>query len=258
MYQAHTISEPTWLAGDKTYGCYSYIASVDLGQTTDYTAYTLLRVAEASKKVDHNKGGWFYERNIPQEKRAFEVLDLYRFPLSTSYPNIVEAVTERLSGLRGHLIGKGHVEDSHVANLYLAIDGSGVGRSVVDLFRQSRIAVPLVPVTITAGDKANFDGKSGYWRVPKAELIGFLQVLLQSNRLRIAEGLPEADTIRKELLNYRKKTTPAGNTQFDVWREGTHDDLLLSLAIGAFSTKIIERNRRGAKFVREIKAAWQD
>lgn len=70
--------------------------------------------------------------------------------------------------------------------------------------------------------------------VPKRELIGVVQVLLQSRRLTIARGLKEAATQERELADFRVKVTVAANETFGPWREGQHDDLLRVTAIACW------------------------
>ena len=41
-----------------------------------------------------------------------------------------------------------------------------------------------------------------------------------------------ADRPAAEMAEMRVKVTAAGNTQFGVWREGAHDDLVLAVALG--------------------------
>ena len=61
---------------------------------------------------------------------------------------------------------------------HLAVDGTGVGRPVVDLLRRAGLGCPMLPVMITGGDA---EGHSdGYYKVPKRDLIVGLQVLLQA------------------------------------------------------------------------------
>jgi hypothetical protein len=43
----------------------------------------------------------------------------------------------------------------------------------------------------------------GSWRVPKRDLVGSMQVLLQTKRLKIAKALVHAPTLVDELLNFR-------------------------------------------------------
>jgi hypothetical protein len=47
----------------------------------------------------------------------------------------------------------------------------------------------------------------------------------------MAAGQPEVDVLRRELQDFRAKYTGTGQLTFSH-RDGAHDDLLLSLAIG--------------------------
>jgi hypothetical protein len=69
--------------------------------------------------------------------------------------------------------------------------------------------------------------------VPKKELVSTLQVLLQARRIRVAPSLPGAQTLVRELQNFKKKF-PAVSDPFEAWREGPHDDLVLAVAIAAW------------------------
>jgi hypothetical protein len=86
-------------------------------------------------------------------------------------------------------------------------------------------------VMITGGNHAARDPDSGYWHVPKKELVSTVQVALQSSALHIARALPEAATLTEELLNFQVKITTAANEQYGEWRQGKHDDLVLALAL---------------------------
>jgi hypothetical protein len=59
----------------------------------------------------------------------------------------------------------------------------------------------LWPVTITGGDMERF--ADGFYRVPKRDLIAGLQVMLQAGHLQIAAGLPERETLVRELSEMR-------------------------------------------------------
>src|SRR5690606_8308822 len=72
----------------------------------------------------------------------------------------------------------------------VVVDGTGVGRPVIDLMRERGIS-PVVPVIITGGDSVTeevVDGRREF-RVPKRDLVGCLQVLLQNRQLRIPSSL---------------------------------------------------------------------
>ena len=96
------------------------------------------------------------------------------------------------------------------------------------------MACHFCPVTITAGHEVTLS-EAGEFRVPKKELVGVLQVLLQTRRLRISQALPEAAILAKELETFQVKLTAAANEAFGAWREGQHDDLVLAVALAAWA-----------------------
>ena len=120
-------------------------------------------------------------RPAQSTRRLYAARHLERLPKNTSYPKQVERVAELyesltvMNGVRPHLI----------------VDGTGVGAAVVDLLRLARLNP--IAVTITAGDTTSSDGDS--FRVPKKDLVATVAVLLQSERLKVAKALPDAQTL---------------------------------------------------------------
>jgi hypothetical protein len=145
---------------------------------------------------------------------------LERFELGTPYPQIVERVgailgTEPLRGRRRSLV----------------VDATGVGAGVVDMFVHARLYP--IPITIHGGDTVHYQ-RPGY-RVPKRDLVGAVQVLLQNERLKIVRSLPEAAILRTELQNFRVKIDPrTAHDSYSHWREADHDDLVLATALAAW------------------------
>jgi len=198
-----------------------YTTGLDLGQAQDYTAIAIIeRVGEAATF-------------------SYHLGHLQRYPLHTGYPEIVDDVAKLLQTppLPGETA--------------LVIDQTGVGAPVVDLFRRRQrrlslpgmpvapitpetIAAPLHPIHITGGTTVNEDTETNVWNVPKRDLVSTAAVLLQARRLRIAEGLPEARTLVDELLNFQVKITDSGRDTYGAWREGTHDDLVLAVALACW------------------------
>ena len=85
------------------------------------------------------------------------------------------------------------------------------------------------------GSSVTRDPQRAGFRVPKRDLITVTQVLLQDGRLKVAASLPEAETLRRELLNFRVKINPqTAHDSYEHWREGEHDDLVLSVSMGAW------------------------
>jgi len=188
-----------------------YNIGLDLGQAQDYTAMAIVERFVRSR----------YQPQ-PIEDDVYHVVHLERFPLGTSYPDIVDRVDAIMKQpqLRGHTT--------------LVVDATGVGRPVVDMMDQRKPGWQWpVPVTITGGDEVQ--GASRGWRVPKRDLAGRLQVLLQSKRLKIAEELPLAEVLMRELLAFRVKINIAtGHDSYEAWRERDHDDLVLAVALAVW------------------------
>lgn len=188
----------------------SYVVGLDLGQSQDYTALSALeRTWRADPRDPTRQRGLFH----------YAVRHLRRWHLGTSYVQVVEDVAAMLS--RPPLEGAD-----------LAVDQTGVGAAVVDVFRRAQLPARLSPVLITAGHRASRQ-PGGVFHVPKKELVSVLQVLLQTRRLKIAP-LPERDVLARELGAFRVKVTTAGNETFEAWRERDHDDLVLAVALAAW------------------------
>jgi len=52
--------------------------------------------------------------------------------------------------------------------------------------------------------------------------------------IKIAKGLRYVDTLVQELGNFKVKITKHGNDAYEAWREGQHDDLVLSVALACW------------------------
>src|SRR5690606_30505154 len=114
----------------------------------------------------------------------------------------------------------------------LFVDGTGVGRAVMDMFADAHREGPLgrydpIGVTVTGGREANG------WNVPKRDLMAAIQAPLQLGRLRIAEGLALGDVLERELTSFRLKIGESGRESVGYQRtagEG-HGDLVSALAL---------------------------
>lgn len=215
----------------------SFVVGLDLGQAADYTALAVVEIVEQNvleKVVRRVEGLHTVGYESVAQPAHFHCRHLERFALGVRYPAIVDSVASMLATpqLRG---------------ASLVVDGTGVGRPVVDMFREA--GMKPVPVTITGGVAES--RSDGYWHVPKRNLVGAVQAPLQDGRLKFAEGMALVPTLVQEMLNFQVKITTSANDTYGAWREGTHDDLILAVMLAAWwgarlaKPKPVARSYRG-------------
>lgn len=213
-----------------------YFVGVDLGQSQDPTAIAVL------ERVDQETGDVDPVTWIRATRRRLNLRYAQRLPLGTPYPLVAERMVEVCQKLAAPQLGPPAPLPE------LVVDGTGVGRAVVDALKlrpqPTRIGrhyypapvrelpYKLVAVSITGGEQESYS--DGFWRVPKRELLGALTLLFQRGELRISEKLPEYAVLVRELLNFRVKITASGNDTYGNWREAEHDDLVLAVALAAW------------------------
>src|SRR6516162_10145024 len=159
-----------------------FICGLDLGQAEDYSALAVVERTGQGKNTEYGC-------------RAIK-----RWTLGTTYTQIVEEVKaicgkEPLLSERTERDSWNRVKTVPVRST-LVVDGTGVGRPVVDMFRMARIEAQLAGVMITAGMKDGF--VDGYWHVAKTLLISTVVALLEQGRLKFASTLRDIDLLVKE------------------------------------------------------------
>ncbi len=232
-----------------------YCLGLDLGKEQDYTAVAALQVAPGGN------GGAVYQ-----------LRHLERFKLRTPYHEIVARVGALMESPQlttrvertppSHwdpvAIDDWHRRPFHERKPVLVVDATGVGGPVCDMLTVA--GIPYTGVLITGGEEeipptihttvewvarsgpggggSKRERESPFWRVPKRDLVATVQVLLQGRRLRFAAGLPLVDVLQRELLNFQVKINPqTAHDSYGAWREGTHDDLVLAVALAAWKAE---------------------
>jgi hypothetical protein len=218
-----------------------FFVGLDLGQSQDYSALAIIEepcwIREPYRfRLSQPEDGWAWPSNMrPEDAEEALRIDLregkppdpplhlrhlQRYPLGTPYPEIIDDVRRLLwSDLLAY------------KRTAFLVDRTGVGAGVFDSF----VHAGLDPkgVSIHGGDSVSRDGN--VYRVPKRDLVSAVQVLLQNDRLKIAESLPLAETLKAELLNFKVKIdTKTGHDSYSHWREGDHDDLVLASAMACW------------------------
>ncbi len=185
----------------------AYFVGLDLGQSQDFSALCVMA------RTGDDRANY-----------QFACTYLHRWKLRTPYPVIV-GDTVRLMNKLELQTGRGRPT--------LAVDATGVGAPVIDLFKRENHSSHLQPIRIVGG--SNVSRENGVTRVPKRNLISLAQIALQNRTLKIASQLPEADTLVKELMNYRVKISDAGNDTYSAQRETDHDDLVLCMCLALWT-----------------------
>jgi hypothetical protein len=173
-----------------------HIIGVDLGQTSDYTAITIL------EKLENTVYGIRYLERVR----------------NTSYTTIVMRLN--------HLVKRLPVRP------YMAVDATGVGRPVVDMIRDANLAATVYAITLTGGDSVIRNGMELH--VPKRDVASAIAVLLQAGRFRVARGLKESETLLRELQSFRVRISLAGHDSYGARRDQEHDDLVLAVGLAAW------------------------
>jgi hypothetical protein len=188
----------------------TYFCGLDLGQQQDYSALVVLE-----------------RRGFTPQNYTFDCRHLHRWQLKTSFPEIV---TDTTRWMNSESLNKGvHSRTT------LAIDKTGCGAPVYDLFKREKMHARIVPIMITGGDSISRDGDTV--RVPKRNLVSHVSVALQTGKLKFSEELPLTKILTAELQNFKAKISTAGHDSYGAandWRIGSNDDLVLALSMALF------------------------
>jgi hypothetical protein len=191
---------------------YRHFVGLDLGQATDFTALAVLQRPRVYPRA-----------SIDKRRPPYALLHLRRYPPATPYPDITAEV-------------RGLLNTEPLPGAVLVVDRTGVGQSVLRMLwdgLQNQVTCTFYPVTLSAGHEETITQGGGHF-VPKKELVGALQALLQAQRLRIPRALPDTALLIREMENFKAKVSLAQAEESGAWREGAHDDLVLAVALAAW------------------------
>ena len=210
----------------------SFIIGLSIGTSQTTTALCVLERREKATgktELDGNKtvARSFYADTIreyyrPVTQTHYAVRHLERLGAGTPYPEQVSHTHELVTRL-----------EKRNAHVSLIIDQTGVGRPVTDLFKATKLKPSAA--TVTGGDTPSREGNEH--RIPKRDLVSTAQVLLQAKRLTIASSLALAPALTSELLAFKANITLSRENSAappEPWRERTHDDLVLAVALACW------------------------
>lgn len=183
----------------------AYYLGLDMGPVGQFTGMAI--VEKTSIRDDEDK----------LISTSYAVRHLARFPPGTPYGTLIDEVRRVLTELPKKVEA-------------VLFDQTAVGHKVFRTVRDALRGWHVRGVMITAGMNECYDSRQGFM-VPKIDLVGILQLLLQERRFRVATALELASTLTEELQQFQIRTLSSMSDSVLEWRERPHDDLVLAVAI---------------------------
>jgi hypothetical protein len=234
-----------------------YSVGCDLGQANDFTAIAVLKKEIVPPETCmFSPVGKSPSNRLVEGSIIYDLVYLKRPRLGTPY----DVIAKRVADLVCELEPQGAFGE--LGQVTLSVDGTGVGRGVVDMLDTelkrrgaTSKAVPRVDFRRVSVTGSNTSLKrptraNGYWSVPKKDLVFPAVAAFQQAKIRIAKGIGDRDALVNELRNYKRTTNIAtGNVAFEPWRESDHDDLLFAVCLALWGWQ----TRRGQTRLRIIR-----
>jgi hypothetical protein len=234
-----------------------YSVGVDLGQASDFTAIAVLEKTIAPPETAmFSPVGESPSNRLVEGSIGYDLVYLKRPKLGTPY----DTIAKRVADLVCELEPQGAFGE--LGQVTLSVDGTGVGRGVVDMldteFKRRgttsksipRVEFRRVSVTGSQTTLKRPTRTNGYWSVPKKDLVFPAVAAFQQGKIRIAKGITDRDALVNELKNYKRTTNIAtGTLAFEPWRESDHDDLLFAVCLALWGCQ----TRRGQTALRVIR-----
>ncbi|NHN85888.1 hypothetical protein GOB93_14730 [Acetobacter musti] len=202
----------------------SYVVGLDLGKSQDFTAICVAEVLSCERqRWQRTKFEALARITERRRTRRYRVVNVHRYARGTSYPDITRSVQSILRQL-----------PAAPMNPALFVDRTGVGAPVVDAMRE--MGLWLTGISITGGSKVSRPNAREA-NVPKSVLASTLDIAFAEDRLELTSQASASEVLKLELQNFRVKKTAAGNEQFEAWREGHHDDLVLAVSLAIWGAE---------------------
>jgi hypothetical protein len=200
----------------QTVGPPHYLISVDLGVAPARTAIAVMEMHGVRPKIE------------------LHVREIARPVPGTKVAAIIDQTRALRQQLGQHLERQyawyADPKELRTAYCSVLVDLTGSGLPALALFDHAKIRV--IPIWVTNG--IGFSHESRGYRVAKPDLITALSLLVEDGRLKVAAGLEEAPAVIREFQTYDRKTPLGTHDQLAVWRERPDDEIVLSMALGAW------------------------
>ena len=164
----------------------------------------------------------------------YRVRHLERHGPPTRYTKIAQRIPEILREVSAEIGNR--------VDLILDITAGGhpvyarIYQEVRRSLEERRIGITYGPVTVTGVAGGVSKSPDVGWLVPRRDLISTTQILFDEGQLKIAEGLELAQTLKRELLEFKPKPNQKPD-DLEGWREGKNDDLVLAVATSLWAVE---------------------
>jgi hypothetical protein len=211
-----------------------------LGHRHERTAISVTERAhvptgERFNHVTHDERGW--ERYQTREHIATEyrVRHLERQGPPSRYASVAGRVPEILKEISRDSI--------------LVVDITATGRPAYALIlgelshalESTGLHFKHCPITVSGVAGGVSRSPDVGYIVPRRDLISACQIAFDEERLKIAEGLSLAGTLRDEMLAFKPKALKPND--LEGWRERPHDDLVLAVAVSVWVAERFMRKK---------------
>jgi hypothetical protein len=200
----------------------NYFEGFDLGKDRDFSAIGIL-----AHKIEND--GPFDRASYTQPTRhVVELTGLIRIPLGTEYLDVIR----RFRDINTKLLSSNPF-GYRPPKVHVVVDAAGPGQIAVEMIRQQKLSISIVPTLLTGGTESN-RLKGGKVTIPRRELISNARFLLETGALRIAQGLKYGALLEGELAAIRAQGG-----------QSNHDDLAIAVSLAAWhAVKVFPALRR--------------
>jgi hypothetical protein len=193
----------------------TYATGVDVGQKNDPSCLAVIE-----RRQLYVPDGRYSNEPIEHGEPEYWLRYAQRLPLNMPYP------------AQGFWIAQKVLSRAELADAWMLVDITGVGRAAVDAWRAD---LPNIKgVMLTAGNAVERRGRDLH--ISKSILIQEMQAVLHYGKLKIPNSIPERDVIARECADFEIHYTATGALQWNA-RSGSHDDTVIAIALALYGAQ---------------------
>ena len=209
--------------------CFHYIVGASIGEASEPTALAVIEQRTVRST------GW------GADTEAMNLRQLQRLPLNTSHPDFVR-----------YLVGKlmpGLDKLDQAGGAALVVDVNATGSAVADLMVKQGLNPIRVSISAAAGEVRDSENWNA-WRVGRPDLVGILQLAMQSRRLQAAADLELLPILATELQNFKLRPPTVRENDLAALRDTKYADLVFAVGLAVW------RAERDTPLPQSVNDAW--